>query len=417
MSCGGVSNNKPVVTQTNTQPTQDNVQQAQTQQTQTPAGVAAVQNSIEINGNNNTVNVNIINGANSNCNCQCAQVPAPDPVLQSAPVGKGLSVSKVDNENGRGFPAGTTFTAGGYAILPQGLKVGGGIEDKNSSQGLLVFGPDQKYTGNPNDAMTRIWGDPHVDTHGKRAFDFTQDSNFDLPDGTRIFVDTEKLMQGGKAGWDGRTFAESAVIQNGNEMVSITGLNDLRANNPLSIGEVHGGGYQWRAQQAGTGEPNTNTFLLGAHHKPGNVEWYKQTSGTEAQLITGAKYVGNGQYEQNLDPNKKMTVGTQQYGNAIAAGAGCVLGQQAPHLQDGVGQLARAFLAGALFGENPFMGLMAASAMQRGFGALGMFGGLDTCFPSFNHAFGAVGGMFETMWMQQELMQAAMFSRLAFGRR
>lgn len=39
---------------------------------------------------------------------------------------------------------------------------------------------------------TRVWGDPHVDVDGKRAFDFWGTTTFTLENGTKITIDTEQ---------------------------------------------------------------------------------------------------------------------------------------------------------------------------------------------------------------------------------
>ena len=56
--------------------------------------------------------------------------------------------------------------------------------DERSSEMTIV----NETTGE----TTRIWGDPHVDVDGKRAFDFWGTSTFVLENGTKITINTEQ---------------------------------------------------------------------------------------------------------------------------------------------------------------------------------------------------------------------------------
>lgn len=91
---------------------------------------------------------------------------------------------------------------------------------------------------NQTGAVTRIWGDPHVDKNadGKRDFDFKKDMTFQLDDGTKITV---KTVPGGSKG---RTYSSELTITNGNNAIQVKGLaGDKDGANNLEILQSNAG--------------------------------------------------------------------------------------------------------------------------------------------------------------------------------
>ncbi|MCW4460995.1 DUF1521 domain-containing protein [Sphingomonas sp. BT-65] len=67
---------------------------------------------------------------------------------------------------------------------------------------------------------TRIWGDPHVDVDGKRAFDFWGTTTFTLENGTKITIDTEQ--------WGGNPdayVASQVTITKGDQAIVVDGIS------------------------------------------------------------------------------------------------------------------------------------------------------------------------------------------------
>jgi len=90
---------------------------------------------------------------------------------------------------------------------------------------------DESFTvrNNETGAVTRVWGDPHVDKNndGNNDFDFKKDLTFQLDDGTKITVDT---IPSGK---NGQTLASRLTITNGYNAIQVSGLAGAKdgANN------------------------------------------------------------------------------------------------------------------------------------------------------------------------------------------
>lgn len=72
--------------------------------------------------------------------------------------------------------------------------------------------------------VTRIWGDPHVDVDGKRAFDFWGTTTFELENGTKITIDTEEWGKNPNA-----YVASKVTITKGDQAIVVDGIsqNDL----------------------------------------------------------------------------------------------------------------------------------------------------------------------------------------------
>ncbi len=84
----------------------------------------------------------------------------------------------------------------------------------------------------------RIWGDPHVDVDGKRAFDFWGQTTFQLEDGTKVTIETTP--------WRGNqdmTISSKVTITDGDYGVHITGVDDNHRGD-LEFNEAEGlGGF------------------------------------------------------------------------------------------------------------------------------------------------------------------------------
>lgn len=218
-------------------------------------------------------------------------IPKPQVQHAGAPAGKGLT------KDPEGFPAGSVRTAGGYTIVPEG-----------KSAAWSIFAPGQKAT---DKAHTRIWGDPHVDEKDGTRWDFTKNSDFVLPDGTRINCQTTSET--------GQSVSKGLTIANGMDRVDITGIN----TNKPETSRVTPDGYQWRAKHLAT-NPNRDAFHLGGNDK--DVQWFRERNNRMDGLITGAKLdkAVNG-YEQTVDngkaywvdPKLRAPVGSPAWGNQL----------------------------------------------------------------------------------------------------
>lgn len=203
--------------------------------------------SIEVEWGRMTINFG------NNAQSPTSYCPAPNPSYSSAPAGQGLTKNS----------DGSVTTAGGYKIIPEG---------KDSA--FKIMGPDGKE-------LTRVWGDPHVKEGDGTKWDFTKDSNFVLPDGTRIGVDTTSQT--------GKSVTQALDIANGNDRVQMSGIN---TNRPQTGEVTRDGMTGWQAAN-GTGR---DTFSL--RHDANNQDWVKHDeTGKLHGVITGAKYE-NDAYQQ-----------------------------------------------------------------------------------------------------------------------
>jgi hypothetical protein len=182
----------------------------------------------------------------------------------------GLQVGGVE-----GFPEGAVKTPGGYVVVPEG---------KDSA--WRIYGPNQSYGDEP---LTRVWGDPHVNEKDGTRWDFTKDSNFQLPDGTIIRCDTTSET--------GASFSQRLDIIAGNDRVVIDGIH----SGPKSTTK-HQDGDQWM-QQNSAALMNSHTFSMRSDGN--NVDWFRSSQGKIEGKITGAvkNFDGKGSYTQILDNN------------------------------------------------------------------------------------------------------------------
>ena len=220
----------------------------------------------------------------------CGCMPPPAVGLSGAPAGKGLAT------NEPGWPSGTVTTAGGYRVVPEG-----------SQAAWSIYAPGQNPGEKPH---TRVWGDPHVDEKDGTRWDFTKNSDFALPDGTRINVETTSEH--------GQSVSAALNIVNGADRVRIDGINGRP-----QTGSVSQDGYEWRANHISS-NPGRDTFHLGGDKD--NVHWSRERDGHIDGVVTGAHFdKAQNRYEQNIDPTLQARVdpslrppfGSRAWGNMI----------------------------------------------------------------------------------------------------
>lgn len=301
-----------------------------------------------------------INWGNNNNNSPTSYCPPPNQNLSCAPQGQGLTKNA----------DGSVTTAGGYKIQPEG---------KDSA--FKIFGPDGKE-------LTRVWGDPHVQEGDGTKWDFTKDSNFVLPDGTRIGLDTTSQT--------GKSVTQALDIANGNDRVQISGINSKTP----TTGEITRDGLSgWQAAN-GAGR---DTFSL--RHDASGQDWVKyDPTGKLGGVVTGAKYENN-EYQQ-------ITSGADSTRAGAAPGqlAGGVPGQVPGAAQGGFGlqQLLQLLGLGGMSGLSGMGGNSAlggngmafADPFGLGFGGLGSagvspYGGLQ--------AFGLLQALMQSSLREQQM--------------
>jgi hypothetical protein len=169
-----------------------------------------------------------------------------------------------------GFPAGSVKTAGGYVVVPEG-----------KDAAWSIYSPGQKAGDKP---MSRIWGDPHVNEQDGTRWDFTKNSNFRLPDGTTISVDTTSQT--------GQSVTKGLNITNGADHVSITGIDGGKPQTSA----VQYDGFRYRASAMG----DRQEFVLGKADGK-SVEWFRQDKNGQIEgLITGSSQDAQKTYDQTL---------------------------------------------------------------------------------------------------------------------
>lgn len=117
------------------------------------------------------------------------------------------------------------------------VKEGGLVKFENDNYRITAGDNNEvnildKHTGE----STRIWGDPHVDVNGKRAFDFWGTTTFALKDGTKLTIETTPFNQNPQM-----TLASKVTITNGDYGVQISGVDTNKVGD-LSFEEGKGWG-------------------------------------------------------------------------------------------------------------------------------------------------------------------------------
>lgn len=177
--------------------------------------------------------------------------------------------------NPQDWPEGSVQTEGGYTIVPEG--------ETNWS----IYAPGQKLGEEP---MTRVHGDPHVAEADGTSWDFTKNSDFVLPDGTRIAATTSAQ--------EGKSVTTGLDITNGQAHVSITGVNTADP----TTSEVESGGYRFRREHR-MENPGLDTFRLNGNAT--DQQWSKWLGGQYQGIVTGATYDEQAQqYVQTVVPSE-----------------------------------------------------------------------------------------------------------------
>ena len=132
---------------------------------------------------------------------------------------------------------------------------------------------------------TRVWGDPHVDVDGKRAFDFWGTTTFTLENGTKITINTEQ--------WKGNSnayVASQVVVTKGANALVVDGisqnqLGDLKmtmSTNGQAVDAAHRDGYvlhengdgaSWLSEHTGdvATQQDLNATRVGREYGPGSM--------------------------------------------------------------------------------------------------------------------------------------------------
>lgn len=300
-------------------------------------------------------------------------IPSPQMQMAGPPAGQGLQ------KDPAGWPAGSVKTAGGYTVVPEG----------NTS--WKVFGPDQKPGDKP---ITHVHGDPHVSEKDGTRWDFTKNSDFVLPDGTRINAKTSSEK--------GYSVTTGLEITNGADHVSVTGVNGKPTTSDVKFD-----GYEWRAQHLAE-NPNRDTFRLGGD----GDDWFLERGGKNLGEITGAHMDNKtGAYAQevngqpyNINPNLKPPFGTESWGNMLR-------GESLDYIASRLGlDPATARSIGQMFHAD-HSNTQYDNALAQLAGFNGPFGGLNMLFQGPGAAFQAVNSMANAFQSLMSLNRDLMMQR------
>lgn len=149
------------------------------------------------------------------------------------------------------------------------------INEKNSEMTII-----NEKTGE----KTKIWGDPHVDVDGKRAFDFWGTSTFTLENGTKITINTEQ--------WKGNpnmyvasqvfiTKGDNAIVVDGISQNKLGDLSVTMSNNGQEIDAANRDGWTLHENASGSGwrtengniatQKDADITRIGAEFGPGST--------------------------------------------------------------------------------------------------------------------------------------------------
>ncbi len=304
-------------------------------------------------------------------------IPSPNLGLSGAPAGRGLQTDP------KGWPDGAVKTAGGYTIVPEG------------NTNWSIYAPGQKHG---EKAHTRVWGDPHVTEKDGTRWDFTKDSDFVLPDGTRIAADTNYDPKKG----NGYSVTTGLTITNGADRVNISDIDKRRPK----TGNISNDGYEWRAAHLARG--NHDSFHLRGDKE--NVHWMRERNGQMDGVITGAERVdagGHKIYDQKVDRTLNAGVSADMQPPPFSAAWGNKIRSQ---LND-----AQADLWGQAFGPlGQWPAVANAMGMHQDHNAAHfrtnpfdfLFGGLPSAFSNFNNPMNQLSMFVDLMQADQAWRQA-----------
>lgn len=131
---------------------------------------------------------------------------------------------------------------------------------------------------------TRIWGDPHVDVDGKRAFDFWGTTTFTLENGTKITINTEPWKGNSNAYVASQvvvTKGANALVVDGISQNQVGDLSMIMSNNGYAVDAVHRDGFVlhenatgsgWRSEHTGevATQSDLNATRVGREYGPGS---------------------------------------------------------------------------------------------------------------------------------------------------
>lgn len=132
---------------------------------------------------------------------------------------------------------------------------------------------------------TRIWGDPHVDVDGKRAFDFWGTTTFTLENGTKVTIDTEQWGANPDAYVASKvtiTNEDRAIVVEGISQNELGDLSVSMSDNGESIDaatrdgfvlEENASGSGWRSELTGAvaTQADLNATRPGGLYGPGST--------------------------------------------------------------------------------------------------------------------------------------------------
>ncbi len=284
-------------------------------------------------------------------------LPQPNIDLSGPPAGQGLT----ENDDG------SVTTAGGYRIEAQG-----------SRSSWKIFAPN-------GDELTNVWGDPHVYESDGDKWDFSKDSQFVLPDGTRILADTD-FEQGRD-----RSVTNNLQIYNGADRAEIRGVH---TGNPTTT--MHNDGYQHLMDTISDRE--MDEFWMAGSGKD-DIKWIRNRNDKFDGEVTGRKMVtedGRRIYDQTInadvdfdpttgvgiDPSLRPPVGSRAWGNQLrthlaAMQAEWLQGVSNPTVRDGLSDT-----IGNYWQNDHMRGELGADL--RDLQLLSMFGGIFGHFGGWN---------------------------------
>lgn len=183
------------------------------------------------------------------------------------------------------------------------------INEKNSEMTII-----NEKTGE----KTKIWGDPHVDVDGKRAFDFWGTTTFTLENGTKLTINTEQFK-----GNPNMYVASQVLITKGDNAIVVDGisqnkLGDLSvtmSNNGKEIDAANRDGWTLHENANGSGWNTENGNL--ATQKDADITRIGAEFGPGSTALSQAEAAEAGEGDFNFDFNQLAN----QLGNYLLFGS------------------------------------------------------------------------------------------------